>query len=210
MQLSKQPNETLPQTPHPPIPPQEEEDAYLIAKTLLGDKEYFGKLIDKYWQTLTILVFNKVKNQTDTEDIVQECFIKAYKKLPSLREPKKFASWLYHIAHTTTIDWLRAQNKHNSLSLHEIYAEIPPQNPQNPNSSPTNEQVLKAVQSLPEKYQLVITLRYFKGMSYQEIAQHLNEPPGTISNRLHRANQLLRKWIQPQSPNLTPPKESQT
>lgn len=170
------------------------EDASLVESSLKGDTLSFGCLIDKYWEILAIIIYNRLRNHADTEDVLQETFIKAYRKLSSLKDPLKFGPWLYHVAITTSIDWIRKESRHSSLSLEDVHEDCSADSSSDKDYL-LEEHVLKAVQSLPEKYQIVVTLRYFKGMSYQEITDHLGEPAGTISNRLHRANKLLKEWM---------------
>ena len=170
------------------------EEHTLVELAKKGDKLAFGQLIDKYWEVLSVIVYTKVQNYADTEDILQESFLKAYRKLHTLRDNRKFAPWLYGIAATTTIDWLRREKRQAFLPLEEVQ-EAPYWDSQNLQLD-NREALLEVMKRLPEKYHIVIVLRYFKNMSYKEIAEHLGEPEGTISNRLHRANKLLREWLE--------------
>ncbi|RME85596.1 MAG: sigma-70 family RNA polymerase sigma factor [Planctomycetota bacterium] len=170
------------------------EDSQLVELARKGDKIAFGYLIDRYWEVTAIMIYNRLKNHSDTEDVLQETFIKAYKKLNQLKDNKKFGPWLYHIGQTTAIDWQRKENRHKAVSIYD--GEEPAHHSgRKEGMGDWEEELLSAFESLPEKYQMVITLRYFKGMSYQEIADHLQEPPGTISNRIHRANKLMKDWM---------------
>ena len=174
----------------------EKDDAALVRDTLQGDKAAFGQLIDRYWQVISVLALQKVSNSQDGEDIVQETFYKAYRSLDTLRERKKFGSWLYNIAFKLCIDRHRERQRKWTLSLDRL-AEGNFQLEDGNGTDPGHQEEIRdtlreAMQSLPDKYRLVITLRYLKNMSYKEIAKHLEEPQGTISNRLFRASEMLR------------------
>jgi RNA polymerase sigma-70 factor (ECF subfamily) len=174
-----------------------QEDATLVKKALQGNREAFGILVDRYWRIISVLAFQKIGNAEDAEDIVQEAFYRAYTALDSLREPGKFASWLYNIAFRLCIDQLRKKGRRRRTSLDTLLdrnLQFPMEKEKAPTyAAETLERVLETIGTLPRRYGLVLTLRYLKGMSYREIADHLGEPPGTISNRLFRAHEKLRE-----------------
>ena len=180
----------------------EKDDGALVRGSLQGEEEAFGQLIDRYWQVISALAHQKVPNVQDAEDIVQETFYKAYRSLASLRDRNKFGSWLYNIAFKLCIDRHRERQRKWALSLDRL-TEGNYQIPANGNEPGHDEEVRdtlrEAMRSLPDKYRLVITLRYLKSMSYKEIADHLGEPQGTISNRLFRASEMLRGILKGES-----------
>lgn len=180
----------------------EKDDAALVRDSLKGDKGAFGKLIDRYWQVISVLALQKVYNTQDAEDIVQETFYKAYRSLGSLRDRRKFGSWLYNIAFKLCIDRHRERQRKWALSLDRLTEgnfQVPDDNGTDPgHAEEVRDTLREAMRSLPDKYRLVITLRYLRNMSYKEIADHLEEPQGTISNRLFRASEMLRGILKEQ------------
>ena len=180
--------------PQSGLPPQELARLVGLAKT--GDHEAFAVLVEQYYRMVSILAYQKVKNRTDAEDLVQESFVRAFRALDSLREAEKFGGWLYHITLKICLDHLRKRDRHDApLRLDEI--------PQTGSSSETpgiavleqqeeQTKVSDAIASLPEKYRVVVTLRFVEKKSYREIAELLGEPDGTIANRIHRAVKMLQ------------------
>lgn len=174
----------------------EKDDAALVRESLQGDNGAFGILIDRYWRVISVLALQKVGKVQDAEDVVQETFYKAYRSLSSLRERKKFGSWLYNIAFKLCIDRHREKKRKWAVSLDRLAEgnfQFPDKNGKEPgHQEEIRDSLREAMRSLPDKYRLIITLRYLKNMSYKEIADHLEEPQGTISNRLFRASEMLR------------------
>ncbi len=175
----------------------EESEKKLVQLALEGDTSAFGELVDKYWDKITALVYQKLGRFPEVEDIVQETFIKAYNRLPQLRVPGSFAAWLYQIASKLCIDHLRRRKRKN-LSLDAMQERD--QQFEKPQKEITVsglfDYVLEAVGSLPEKYRVIVTLRFMQAMSCKEIAQHLDLAPGTVRNRLFRANEILKRKLE--------------
>ena len=173
-----------------------ESDKNLVKLAAKGDTEAFGELVDRYWDKITALVYQKLGRFPEVEDVVQETFIKAYDCLEQLRKPGNFAAWLYQIASKLCIDQLRRKHRRN-VSLDEM-REKDRQFKAVENevtASGLFDYVLEAVGSLPEKYRIVVTLRFMQGMSCNEIASHLGMPAGTVRNRLFRANAILKEKL---------------
>ncbi len=180
-------------------------DRELVLKALEGDQDAFGVLAERYFRMISILAYQKTGHRSDAEDIVQEALVRAFKALPSLREGGKFPAWLYHITLKLCIDWSRRRERRgNTVNLDpdalaradsgrfrrgdvDVGHEL--------EQAEEHQRVLGAVGMLPDKYGLVVTLRYVKKMSYREIAEHLGEPPGTVANRLHRATRMLQEKL---------------
>lgn len=179
-------------------------DRALVERAVEGDREAFGVLADRYYRMVWILAFQKTRHRSDAEDIVQEAFVRAYRSLGSLRDGAKFASWLYNITLKLCIDWVRRRDRRDpTVPLDEEllgksesgrYSRVPPVGAAL-EAAEEQERVLGEVGDLPDKYRLVVTLRYVERMSYKEIAAHLDEPAGTIANRLHRAIKMLQDRV---------------
>ncbi len=185
-----------------------QQDIYLVKRTLSGDDEAFSRLVDCYKNGVFRLVYHKIPFKGDVEDLAQEVFLRVYKSLKRFDQNRKFSTWLYTIANNLCIDYLR-RKRLQSVSLDaplfptngekEVKLEIPDEtNDPELVFQRTSEQimVLKAIEKLPEQYSLVIKLRHIKGYSYEEIAQILDMPLGTIKSRIYRARNELRKILQ--------------
>jgi RNA polymerase sigma-70 factor (ECF subfamily) len=186
-------------------PPYDPPDDVLVERTLNGDKEAFGELAERYFRMISVLAYQKTRHRTDAEDIVQEAFVRAFRALPSLRDPSRFAAWLYNITLKLCIDWGRRRGRReNPVLLDEDvltssqsgrFARTPEPVGMQLETAEEHAKVLGIVQDLPDKYRIVMSLRYVEKMSYKQIAQHLGEPPGTIANRLHRAMRMVQQRL---------------
>ena len=171
-------------------------------------QECYRKLTEKYWKVLTVLVRGRVGSTTDAEDIAQQAFARAYRSLDKLKDPRLFLGWLMRIAHNLATDHLRRRRGETSLDAigHEFIGD----DPENAFStfrvtSRVEEEeeleiILKALPRLPDSYRAVLVLRYLEGYSNQEIAACLDEPEGTIRNRLFRALRKLRSLVEHKPP----------
>jgi RNA polymerase sigma-70 factor, ECF subfamily len=180
----------------PEVPPSDQE---LVRRTLAGDRSSFGELVGRYERVIGVLALQKVGNAQDAEDVAQEAFLKAYAALGELEEPDRFGSWLYGIAFRAAIDHLRRRGRRGpTISLEgadDALLSAGETTEGEVERRERAERVMDALGELPDKYRLVITLRYQKHMGHQEIADHLGEPAGTISNRLHRAANMLKERL---------------
>jgi RNA polymerase sigma-70 factor, ECF subfamily len=176
-------------------------DTLLVERALQGDREAFGQLAERYYRMISTLALQRTNHRADAEDIVQEAYVRAYRALGSLRDGARFGAWLYNITLKLCLDWARRRERrdgtvpYDDQSLpHATSGRLP--RPASPGSEleahDEQTRVLSAVGGLPDKYRLIVTLRYVKKMSYKDIAEHLGEPAGTIANRLHRATKMLQ------------------
>lgn len=184
------------------VPPAEP-DHRLVERALRGERAAFDVLAERYYRMISVLAYQKTGHRTDAEDIVQEALVRAFRALTTLRDPERFAAWLYNITLKLCIDAIRRRERRDgtvpfdegavgrvvqsgrfTAPVSEVEDQV--------ESEEDLAQVLDAVADLPDKYRLILTLRYVRKLSYKEIAEHLCEPPGTIANRLHRATRLLR------------------
>jgi RNA polymerase sigma-70 factor (ECF subfamily) len=177
-------------------------DGELVRRALAGDRGAFGDLVERYERVVGVLAFQKVGNRTDAEDVAQEAFLKAYAALDELKDPERFGSWLYGIVFRAAVDVLRRRSRRGPIVPIEGVDLVAAERTDGEAARREQaERVVAAVGELPDKYRLVLTLRYQRMLSYQEIAEHLGEPAGTIANRIHRAANMLRErlrelWVQ--------------
>ena len=182
-------------------------DQQLIERIQRGDKNAFNLLVRKYQHKVVSLVSRYVNNPGDIPDVAQEAFIKAYRAIPDFRGESAFYTWLYRIAVNTAKNYIVAQGRRpldmdvdsqdaetydGAESLHEVA------NPENLMlSDEIRAEVASALASLPEDLRTAITLREIEGLSYEEIAEVMECPVGTVRSRIFRAREAIDKRIQP-------------
>ena len=179
----------------------------LVELVQQGDKTAFDVLVRKYQHKVINLVSRFVKNQGDVEDVAQEAFIKAYRALPNFRGDSAFYTWLYRIAVNTAKNYIVAQKRRPSASdIDAVDAEnYDGSDNLRENASPERlllseelkKVVFKTLEQLPEDLRSAITLRELEGLSYEEIADVMECPVGTVRSRIFRAREALDKQIEP-------------
>ena len=173
-----------------------------IEKAKTGDQVAFTFLLDFFWNEVYGFMLKRTENEADTEDIAIETFAKAFDKIATYNPEYAFNTWLIAIAKNVHIDLLR--KKRSSLFV-EITDEEDQQAYNVADSSPSPEDklikeqnlssLLECIKKLKPQYQEVIQLRYFQELSYQEIANQLNEPLNNVKVKLLRAKKLLTEII---------------
>ena len=184
-------------------------DLTLVRRTKSGDRHAFDMLMLKHQRKLARVISRYLKLPQQTEDIVQEAFIKAYLGIMSFREESRFSTWLHRIGVNTAIDFLAAERRRIPLdqpplkadSNEPIALEIVDDN--NPEkllaAQQINGTVTKALKKLPKELRLAITLREFDALSYEEIAIVMGCPIGTVRSRIFRARENISAILRPQS-----------
>jgi RNA polymerase sigma factor (sigma-70 family) len=182
-----------------------EKDFILIREAKAGNTQAYDELINKYKIAVFNLVFRMVRNQHDAEDLTQEAFIKVYNSLNSFNEEYAFSTWLFKIATNNCIDYFR-KRKLQTLSLDKpIQYKDSEMQQEYPDPELNAEKILiarersriiqEAINSLPKKYYRAIDLRHRAEKSYEEIAEILNLPLGTVKARIFRAREMLNKRL---------------
>lgn len=171
-------------------------DAELVLKTRAGDREAFGKLVERHRRTIYALALQRGFQQAEADDVAQEVFVKAFKNLGSLSDPEHFSRWLYGIASHVSADAARNRRRRkDDVALeHAAEAALPVDARWSEPGAGTfeNERVMRALGELPEDQRLALTLRYMEGLSPKDIAERLGEPRGTVRSRLHHGLQMLQ------------------
>ena len=186
-----------------------EVDQQLVERAQRGDKKAFELLVVKYQRKLARLLSRFVRDATEVEDVTQEAFIKAYRALPSFRGDSAFYTWLYRIGINTAKNHLVSLGRRapTVTSVDSEEAEGIEEGDQlrdlnTPESQMMSRQlgetVNQALQELPEELRTAITLREIDGMSYEEIAQIMNCPIGTVRSRIFRAREAIAERLRPQ------------
>jgi RNA polymerase sigma factor (sigma-70 family) len=169
-------------------------DAELVQETLTGDRDAFGKLVDRHRRTIYALCLQRGLQPAEAEDVTQEVFIKAYRGLASLQTPEHFARWLYGITGHVAADAARVRRRHTDDVRLDQAPEVADtrQGYVSEGFPHDHVDVMRALAELPDDQRTVLTLRYLEGLSPKEIAERLGEPRGTIRSRLHHALSYLQ------------------
>lgn len=177
----------------------------LIRKAIEGDERAYKKLLENYRGAIFNLLYKMVRNREETEDLVQEAFIKAFNALSTFNEEYAFSTWLYKIAVNNCIDHIRKKK----LKTYSIDKPVPskdgelgrefPDTSMSPDKEILSEEksniIENAIEDLPENYKTVIVMRHKEERSYEEIAEILNIPLGTVKARIFRAREMLKKKL---------------
>ena len=171
------------------------EDGYLISKCLSGERETFGLLVDKYRSSIYAFAYAKLGDFQDAEDVAQEVFVTAYRKLYTLKRWDSFLAWLYTIASNLCKKHLKLMARRVDRQYLEEQEEFVLNRPSMDayQRKREYEPLYGALAELPEIYRQVLTLYYLGGMNTREIAQFLRISKNTIESRLRRARAKLKK-----------------
>jgi len=182
-------------------------DQKLVLQVQKGDKAAFDLLVRKYQHKVAKLVSRYVRDRGEVEDVAQEAFIKAYRAIGGFRGDSAFYTWLYRIAVNTAKNYLDSQGRRPPSSDMEIdgaelidAGEALREQASPEHSLLTDEiagTVSRVIESLPQDLRTAITLREIEGMSYEEIAQVMDCPIGTVRSRIFRAREAIDKELQP-------------
>ncbi len=175
-------------------------DFMLVQRASHGDQKAYAELMDRYRDAIYYMLLKMVNNASDAEDLTIEAFGKAFKNIQQYTPNYAFSTWLFKIATNNCIDFIR-KKKMNHISLdqgddeHEKAAHNIQASNLDPEESLIKNQKVKLMRSIVEKlkprYRKLIELRYFSEYSYEEIADELELPIGTVKAQLFRARELL-------------------
>jgi len=191
-----------------PVNPERAVDQKLVEKAQRGDKKAFGMLVEKYQRRLNRLLSRMVRDQSEIEDIVQDSFIKAYRAINNFRGDSAFYTWLYRIGINTAKNHLVKLGKRpkamNDVEIEEIenFEDAPDlRNHETPESTMMSSEIVASVnqtiQALPNELREAISLREMDGLSYEEIADLMNCPIGTVRSRIFRAREVIAEKLKP-------------
>jgi RNA polymerase sigma factor (sigma-70 family) len=199
--------------PQPPsVDPKEQqkaesraEDSRLIHAALNGDPSAYKRLMKKYHDAIYNFIYRMVHDKHQVEDLTQEAFIKAFSSLASFNEEYAFSTWLYKIATNNSIDYIR-KRKLQTYSIDkpiesrdsDYSFELPDESYETDGEMISDQRAAmlnEAIKKLPEKYRRVIHLRHVEEKSYEEIAEELHLPIGTVKAHIFRARELLYKRL---------------
>ena len=183
-------------------------DRQLVVRAQSGDKQAFELLVEKYQRKLARLLSRFIRDPAEVEDVTQEAFIKAYRALPAFRGDSAFYTWLYRIGINTAKNYLMAMGRRAPTST-EIEAEEAEgfEEGEQLRDINTPESVLlsneiaqtvnRTIEALPEELRKAIQMREIEGMSYEDIAQAMDCPIGTVRSRIFRAREAIAEQLRP-------------
>ena len=177
------------------------DDIDLIQRTLEGDQQAFAALVEKYQKQVHTLAWQKIGDFHIAQEIAQDVFLTAYHKLTTLKDPNRFAGWLYVIANRKCIAWHRKKKPQpqsldaiNSVELERVYySKYMTQQREEAANQKRREVVQKLLSKLQESERTVVNLYYIAEMTCEDIGKFLGVSPNTVRSRLHRARNRLRK-----------------
>ena len=171
-----------------------------------GDEKAYAELMQRYKKPVYHMILKMVRNVDDAEDLTIEAFAKAFKNLRKFNPEFTFSTWLFRIATNNCIDFIR-KKKLDTLSINNPYKNDEGDSTDidikdvnlDPQEEAIKSQKVEIIQTivtkLPSKYQTLVKLRYFDELSYEEIAEQIDAPLGTVKAQLHRARELLYDLI---------------
>ena len=179
----------------------EKDDAQLIREVLSGDDAAFSTLIRKYRKIVHAFVWRKIGDFHYAEEITQDTFLRAYRKLSSLRDPNRFDRWLNVIANRLCLNWIKRKKPEmqslEEMSVEEIeassYTHYVSEKQETEASEYLYETVKRLLEKLPESERTVMTLYYLGEMTTKEISKFLGVSVNTITSQLQRARKRLQK-----------------
>jgi RNA polymerase sigma-70 factor (ECF subfamily) len=185
-----------------------EVDRQLVERVQRGDKRAFELLVAKYQRKIFRLLSRLIRDPGEVEDVAQEAFIKAYRALPNFRGDSAFYTWLYRIAINTAKNYLVAQGRRAPISTETEVEDAERMDDADqlrdvntPDSmllsKQVGEAVNRAIERLPEDLRTAIVLREIEGLSYEEIAESMNCPIGTVRSRIFRAREAIANELRP-------------
>jgi RNA polymerase sigma factor (sigma-70 family) len=175
-------------------------DGALVELVIAGNQNVFAVLVERYKDAVQNLAYRMLSNITEAEDVTQETFVRAYTQLATYKPTHKFSTWLLSIASHLAIDQLR-RRRFLALPLDDVpFLEWIVDAGTGPEQSALQgeqqDEIQQYLQRLPGKYRAVIVLRYWYDFSYEEIAGALQLTPALVKARLHRARELLARYMQ--------------
>ena len=182
-------------------------DKVLVEKVKKGDKKAFDLLVLKYQQKVANIISRYIHDHSEVFDVSQETFIKAYRALPKFRGDSAFYTWLYRIATNTAKNHLAAKGRRppmddvEAVTAEQMDTSLRLKEQATPENLAMEAEVAKtirqAVDDLPEDLRVAITLREMDGLSYEEIAEAMDCPIGTVRSRIFRARDAIDKKLKP-------------
>lgn len=177
----------------------EQDDAQLVIASKNGDQDAFSQLVQCYQRRVFNLVFRMLQNYEEASEVTQEAFLAAWQGLPAFRGEARFSTWLYRIAYNCALKQLEIRKRDQALQMglqaEQMLASADPRNDLL-EALDNQKMIQEQISQLPPKYRIVLILRHLQDMTYEEMAEVLTMPIGTIKTHLFRARNLLKERLQ--------------
>lgn len=178
-------------------------DSDLVKMVMEVTPRAYRQIIKRYQTKLFSYLYRLVGNREETEDLLQNVFVKVYNNLNRFDQKKKFSSWIYRIAHNEAVNFLKKRGKKKFVSLEDVSTSKDKLEMSTPERSPADswikkelkKEVEEAMEKIPPKYKEVLVLRYFLDKSYEEMSEILGKPVNTVGTLLNRAKKKLLQVI---------------
>ena len=180
----------------------EQEEANLVAASKKGDQDSFAKLVQQHQRRVFNLVFRMLEQYEEANEVTQETFLAAWQGLPSFRGDARFSTWLYRIAYNCALKQLEQRKRDRAIQVELQTEEMVTSSTQEQRVDAEIESrarqalVHEQLANLPAKYRIVLVLRHLQDMTYEEMAEILTMPIGTIKTHLFRARNLLKERLE--------------
>jgi len=175
----------------------EQDDLQLVTASKGGDQDAFAQLVQRYQRRVFNLVYRMLQQYEEANETTQETFLAAWQGLPAFRGDARFATWLYRIAYNCSLKQLEQRKRDKALQV-ALEAEQDNTKLTDTEMDVRDRQALvrEHLSHLPAKYRIVLILRHLQDMTYEEMAEILTMPIGTIKTHLFRARNLLKERLQ--------------
>ncbi len=180
----------------------EQEEANLVAASKKGDQDSFAQLVQQHQRRVFNLVFRMLQQYEEANEVTQETFLAAWQGLPSFRGDARFSTWLYRIAYNCALKQLEQRKRDRAIQVELQTEEMVASSTQEQRVDAEIESrarqalVHEQLANLPAKYRIVLVLRHLQDMTYEEMAEILTMPIGTIKTHLFRARNLLKERLE--------------
>ncbi|WP_084658801.1 RNA polymerase sigma factor [Thermogemmatispora onikobensis] len=181
----------------------EQDDAQLVKASQRGDREAFALLVQRYQRRIFNMILRMLQDYEEACEITQEAFLAAWQGLPTFRGEARFPTWLYRIAYNCCLRQLEQRRRdkalQNAMQEQQLLDEAGDQRRQAESTLEARDRlalVREQLEALPTKYRIVLVLRHLQEMTYEEMAEILMMPIGTIKTHLFRARNLLKERLQ--------------
>jgi len=164
------------------------DDRQVIERVLKGETDAFNILIREWEKPIFNFILRMIGDRDEAMDLCQDCFMKAYRELRTLKDRDRFSSWLYRIAHNTCLSKIRRDHG-------KTWVELDPDQGSRPSAPENRIAVEKALQHLPEDQREVVVLKVFHALKFEEIAAIQNAPVSTVKSRLYMGFEKLRSIL---------------
>ena len=165
----------------------------LVLRCQLGDRDAFQELVSRVDPHLRYFVRRLLRNEAETPDVVQEVWLTVFRRIGRLSHPEAFRAWLYHIAHSTTVNAFRRSAVRSRAE--QTFAAAHPESVTMSTAAVDASELHAAIGELDDKHRAVMLLMLVGELTVQEIAEALSVPAGTVKSRAHHARQLLKQWL---------------